>query len=91
MYQGLPRFVIGLSMGGLTAYHLTLEDPKLFDGAILMAPALMNNVGGLLVKATKLISVLVPDKFRLTKPIYGKASKNPTITEFVKNDKHAFS
>ena len=28
---------------------------------------------------------------RLTKPIYGKASKNPVITEFIKKDKYAFS
>ena len=78
-------------MGGLTAYHLSLADQKMFTGVILMAPALMNNVGGVLVSLTKVFGKLLPEKMRLTKPIYGKASKNPAITEFVKNDKYAFS
>ena len=78
-------------MGGLTAYHLSLADQKMFTGVILMAPALMNNVGGVLVSLTKVFGKLLPEKTRLTKPIYGKASKNPVITEFVKNDKYAFS
>ena len=47
-------------MGGLTAYHLSLADQKMFDGVILMAPALMNNVGGVLVSLTKVIGKLLP-------------------------------
>jgi acylglycerol lipase len=51
-YEKLPKFALGLSMGGMTAYHLTLEDPNLFDGVILMAPALKNIVGGFLLGTT---------------------------------------
>lgn len=80
MYKNLPKFVLGLSMGGMTSYYLTLQNPKLFDGAILMAPALKNNVGGTLVKVTKMLGSILPNKTRLTKPVYGKASKNPEIT-----------
>ena len=60
MYKGLPKFVMGLSMGGMASYHLTLADPHLFDGAILMAPALKNNVGGFLVSITKTLGRLLP-------------------------------
>ena len=80
MYKDLPRFVLGLSMGGLTAYHLSLADPTLFDGVILMAPAMMNSVRRALVSLTKVFSKIMPEKMRLTKPIYGRASRNPVIT-----------
>ena len=78
-------------MGGLTAYHLSLADPKIFDGVILMAPALMNQIGGMLLGLAKTFSKLLPEKMRLTKPVYGRASRNPNITDFIKNDKYSFS
>lgn len=39
LYPNLPLYLLGLSMGGLTSYHLSLKYSKLFSGAILMAPA----------------------------------------------------
>ena len=33
-------FLAGLSMGGMTSYRLSLEQPNRFAGAILMAPAI---------------------------------------------------
>ena len=90
MYQKLPKFALGLSFGGLTSYHLSLKNPKLFDGVILMAPALKNNVGGFLVKLSDVLSWMLPKKLRLIKPIYGRATSNPTITDDVKKDKYAF-
>lgn len=90
-YENLPKFALGLSMGGMTSYHLSLENPNLFDGVILMAPALKNQIGGFLINLTGALSSVLPKKSKLTKPVYGKASKNPAITEFVKNDKYAFS
>lgn len=64
-------------MGGMTSYYITLQNPKLFDGAILMAPAMKNSVGNKVVKLTKVLNKILPDKTRLTKPVYGKATKNP--------------
>ena len=78
-------------MGGMTSYYLSLEDPKLFDGVILMAPALKNLVGGFLTGAARVLTSILPKKSRLIKPIYGRAAKNPTITEFIKDDKYSFS
>jgi hypothetical protein len=63
----------------------------MFDGVVLMAPALKNNIGGAALKAGRILGSILPEKAKLTKPIYGKASKNPAITEFVQKDKYAFS
>lgn len=71
-------------MGGLASYYLTLTHPHLFDGAILMAPALKNQVGGFLVGLSGFLKGLLPEHTKLTPPVYGKASRNPTITDFVK-------
>ena len=79
-YKGLPKFALGLSMGGMTSYHLSLESSKLFDGVVLMAPALKNSVGGFLVGLATGLAKILPQKSRLTKPVYGMAAKNPTIT-----------
>ena len=40
MYPSLPIYGVGLSLGGATAYHLSRKYPKMFDGTVLMAPAL---------------------------------------------------
>jgi predicted esterase len=42
-------------MGGMTSYYLTLNTPNLFDGAILMAPAIKNSLGKKVVKLTKIL------------------------------------
>ena len=90
-YKDLPKFALGLSMGGMTSYHLSLKEPKLFDGVILMAPALKNSVGSFLVGVAKGLAKILPQKSRLTKPIYGLAAKNPAITESSKNDKYQYA
>lgn len=36
-----------------------------------------NSVGNKVVKLTKVLNKILPDKTRLTKPVYGKATKNP--------------
>lgn len=77
-------------MGGLASYYLTLTHPDLFDGAILMAPALKNQVGGFLVGLSSALKSLLPEYTKLTGPVYGKASRNPEITEFVKVDPYAY-
>lgn len=45
-----------------------------------MAPALKNSVGGGLVIVAKVLGKILPNKTKLGKPIYGRASKNPAIT-----------
>ena len=57
----------------------------------MMAPAIKNNVGGFLVSLTKTLGSILPKKMKLMKPIYGKASRNPQITDDIKNDEFSFS
>ena len=40
VYPNVPIYGVGLSLGGATAYHLHLRNPEIFDGTILVAPAL---------------------------------------------------
>jgi hypothetical protein len=49
-----------------------------------MAPAIKNMVGGFLVGVTKTLATILPKSMKLMKPIYGRAARNPTITEFIK-------
>jgi len=67
-------------MGGMTTYYLTLKYRYLFEGAIMMAPAIKNNIGGFLVGFTKTLASILPKKMKLLKPIYGKATRNPKVT-----------
>jgi acylglycerol lipase len=77
-------------MGGLASYYLTLTHHHLFKGAILMAPALKNQVGSFLVGLSSCLKSLLPEHTKLTPPVYGKASRNPAITDFVKEDPYAY-
>lgn len=56
----------------------------------MMAPALKNQVGDFLVGLASVLKKIMPENMRLSKPIYGMASKNPQITVDVKNDPHAY-
>jgi acylglycerol lipase len=78
-------------MGGMTTYYLTLRYKYLFEGAIMMAPAIKNNVSGFLVGVTNTLASILGKKTKLMKPIYGRASRNPKITEDIKNDPYSFS
>jgi acylglycerol lipase len=40
LYPTLPFFSMGLSMGGMATYYLTLHHQELFVGAVMMAPAI---------------------------------------------------
>ena len=79
-YINVPKFALGLSMGGMTVYHLSLRYPELFKGVILMAPAIMHSLSSGLVSMTKIVGKIIPDKMGLIKPVYGRATRNPQIT-----------
>ena len=38
-----PIFLLGLSLGGLSAYKLALDEPERYKGVILLAPYIMGN------------------------------------------------
>ena len=92
MYPNLPAFALGLSMGGMTSYYLSLRYKHLFRGVIMMAPAIKNIVGGYLISFVNGLASLFHKKFRLPiKPPRGQATRNPKITEDVYNDPHAYT
>ena len=47
-------------MGGLASYYLTLTHAHLFEGAVLMAPALKNQVSSFLVGLSSGLHSLLP-------------------------------
>lgn len=79
-FEKLPKFGLGQSMGGMTVYYLTLENPDLFDGVILMAPALKNLLGNFVVSITSFLAKILPKKTKLLKTFHGRSSRNPAIT-----------
>jgi len=83
-------FAMGLSMGGMTSYFLALRNKNLFQGVIMMAPALKNIVGGTLVNLVCGIANLLPKSMKLITPPRGTATRNPRITEDMIKDKHAY-
>lgn len=89
-HPGLPYFAMGLSMGGMTTYHLALRHKGMFSGVILMAPALRNMVGGTLVNLVCGIASLLPKSTRLIAPPRGQCTKNPKVTEDIVKDKYSF-
>lgn len=91
VYPELPMFSTGLSMGGMTAYFLSLRNKEMFKGAILMAPAIKNIAGGFLVNLVFGLATLLPKSFRLIKPPRGQATRNPKVTEDIVKDEFAFS
>lgn len=40
IYPNVPLYGVGLSLGGAVAYHLSLKNREIFNGTVLMAPAL---------------------------------------------------
>lgn len=92
IYPNLPAFALGLSMGGMTSYYLTLRHKELFKGAILMAPAIKNMIDGMLVTVVSGMSSLFGNKFKLpVSPPRGQATRNPRITEDVYSDPYAYT
>lgn len=90
MYPELPKFVLGISMGGLTAYHLSLRHPDFFKGAILMAPALKNNVNNFLVGLSAFMKKILPQDTRLIKPLKGNSNSSLSIVEELSNDPYVY-
>lgn len=72
VYPSTPLFAAGLSLGGLTAYQLTLKHPELFKGAILLAPALQTSMElsdkiNIFINLLKFAQFFLPEKAKLLK------------------------
>lgn len=79
LYPKVPLFCLGLSMGGLTCYHISLTHRHLFEGSILMAPAFKNLAPKWKVEIFKVIESILPKKSRVIPQSKTVGSKNPAI------------
>jgi alpha-beta hydrolase superfamily lysophospholipase len=68
-------------MGGLTCYHLSLNHKYIFDGVILISPAFKTHFGSFVAGISNFLSKILPSKTRLMRPISGKSTGNPQISE----------
>ena len=73
-------------MGGLTSYHLTLNESQLFEGAILMAPAFKLHIGRCITGIGNFFRFILPENTRLTRPYEGRSHRNPLINDFLNED-----
>lgn len=70
-------------MGGLTAYRLSLFNSDIFEGVILMAPAIKNELSRFVVVASSCLKFILPEKMKLTPPLYNRSNRNPAIPKFI--------
>ena len=86
LYLGMPLFCLGLSMGALTGYLLSLSHRELFAGSIMMAPALRNLAPGWRKTAIKIFRMILPQKIRFAPQARSLGNKNPGISVERKDD-----
>lgn len=77
-------------MGGLTTYRLSYFNPNLFDGVIMMAPALKGDYSMFVVAASSFLRFILPEKTKLTPPLYNNCNRNPAIAKFIEKDPYAY-
>lgn len=80
MYPSIKKFIVGASLGGLLAYHLGLQNPKMFSGIVLLSAMIKPLVGSFLCSIASTISRLLP-KMKCYVPVKGLATKNRLISE----------
>jgi len=87
-FKELPLFLFGHSMGGLVSVITLIMYPKMFDGAVLSAPALIVN-SDLVEKAglVKFVGKVMPkSKVPGSEVESSKISRNPQAVEDYDND-----
>lgn len=85
----------GLSLGGMTAYHLALRHPSWFKGALLLAPALMPSIQhasffGVLKNTVKVARWLLPTNTRVVSADYDNMCRYSKCVDLLRNDKLSF-
>jgi acylglycerol lipase len=58
--KNIPKFLAGLSMGGMTSYRLSLEKPERYAGTILIAPAIQGLYNSTVKSLAKFMSKIAP-------------------------------
>jgi acylglycerol lipase len=82
-FAQLPRFLLGHSMGGAIATLVAQQDPSLWAGVVLSAPAILPNpktTPAILIKATSVLKRLAP-KLSLERSVPSRVSSSPQVVE----------
>jgi acylglycerol lipase len=74
-------FCLGMSLGGLSTYFLTLTHAHLFEGAILMAPALRTSSSKVIMQLTRFLYYFLPEWFVVAQPGVGYSNRNLNVVE----------
>ncbi len=86
----LPLFLAGLSLGGLTALTLCTRLKGKVRGCVLMAPALKPVLGDTAISLVSVVGSLLP-RTGLAKNSKPVGNRNPAVTEYIRQDPHAFN
>lgn len=74
LYPDIPKYAMGLSMGGFSTYLMTYEHPELFNGAVFFAPAIKMWHNDVDFKIAKFMGEKFPELAILPNDIYGSNS-----------------
>jgi len=90
-HPGIPRFLVGHSMGALIAAHILLEHQQAFSGAVLTGPlvAVPPGVSPLTVRLSRLLSALAP-RLRLVGVHASGVSRDPAVVAAYRDDPLVF-
>jgi hypothetical protein len=73
-------------MGGLTSYFLGLRYKELFQGIILMAPAIRSQFNKGITTLLRGMVRVMPVSTKLVPLRYGVATRNPEVSDHIKQD-----
>ena len=89
-YKDLPLFCLGQSMGGLTAYRLSLQQPNLYQGVIMMAPALKKNISKFVVGLIRTLKFLLPEHMKMTNFPLDRSCRNRVMVQKKQEDSYYY-
>ena len=87
IYPNVPLYGVGLSLGGAVAYHLSLKNRQMFNGTVLMAPALKPSMQheqyhNFLLHLASFAEAVLPSELRIKKMNYQYNCKDPNYKEY---------
>jgi acylglycerol lipase len=95
VYPDTPIFASGLSLGGMTAYHLALRHPEWFAGALLLAPAIVPSMQHrtnirLLKNVVGFLQYVMPTNLRVFPADLNELCRHSKSVDLIRNDKYSF-
>ncbi|EAS06200.2 alpha/beta hydrolase family protein (macronuclear) [Tetrahymena thermophila SB210] len=86
----IKKFIGGLSMGGMSSYNMSLENPHRFAGVVLFAPALKPVQKGFAVKFVKSIVGTLAPKWCFVQQTGKNAHRSLKLAEYQAKDPYSY-